>query len=225
MRYATIVLSWGSESIHPLDDDMAQASTVTFEAVHYANPLGDGTYVELLQFRGDTGALHNLIEEHPRVIEYEVSETHPNLVYLHYETTPSLDALLESIFEYNVVLKMPVQMLPSPSGHRLHGTLIGSETALSDAIHAFPDWIDISLVRTGQYTDTLDDPLQSLSQKQQRLLKKALRLGYYETPREITQAELAESLGVTAGTVSDRLHRLESTLIKAIASGGFVYET
>lgn len=218
MRYATVVLSWGDESLHPLDDEMALAPCVTFEAVHYANPIGDGTYVELLQFRGELEVIHDLFEDNSRVIEYEVSDTDPNFVYLHYETTPALEALLSSIYEYNVVLKMPVQIITGSSGHLLRGTLIGSKTALRDAIDALPDWIEISSFRTGEYTDTIDNPMQALSGKQRELLGEALRTGYYDVPREITQAELAESLGVTAGTVGDRLRRLESTLIKAVAT-------
>ncbi len=54
----------------------------------------------------------------------------------------------------------------------------------------------------------------SVSQEQRKMLRKAINHGYYETPRQITTAELAETLDVPQSTVSYRLRQAESQLVK-----------
>lgn len=54
----------------------------------------------------------------------------------------------------------------------------------------------------------------SMSQEQRSTLRKAIEHGYYETPREITAAELADTLDVPQSTVSYRLRQAEIQLAK-----------
>jgi predicted DNA binding protein len=51
-----------------------------------------------------------------------------------------------------------------------------------------------------------------LSDEQQDTLAAATKLGYYDVPRGITQAELAEKLGVSHQALSERLRRAQKTL-------------
>ena len=51
-----------------------------------------------------------------------------------------------------------------------------------------------------------------LSDEQQETLAAATKLGYYDVPRGITQAELAEKLGVSHQALSERLRRAQKTL-------------
>ncbi len=215
MRYTTVIISWETARLHPLDRAIAAAPEVQFEAVHYVNPVGDGTYVELTQFHGETATLVEQLEDASDVLDYKLSEDENGLVYVHFESTPLFDAFLKSIFEHTVVLRWPVQFVTESASRGVQITLMGPEGALSDALDALPDEIDVSLVRTGEYDKALAGPMQALSQKQRDLLNEALRAGYYEVPRETTQKELAETMGVTNATISNRLRRLESTLVKS----------
>ncbi|NHN58122.1 MULTISPECIES: helix-turn-helix domain-containing protein [Halorussus] len=52
-----------------------------------------------------------------------------------------------------------------------------------------------------------------LTDRQLEVLRAAVELGYYETPRTATLTEVAESLGVTTATASDVLHRAEGKLV------------
>lgn len=54
-----------------------------------------------------------------------------------------------------------------------------------------------------------------LTQKQHSLVSTAIELGYYDTPRECSLTDLADSVGLAKSTVSETLHRAESTLIKS----------
>jgi predicted DNA binding protein len=55
---------------------------------------------------------------------------------------------------------------------------------------------------------------QVLTDHQWELLRTAAEHGYYDTPRDCTQEELAEALGIAKSTCSETLHRAEERVIK-----------
>jgi len=219
MRYATVILSWEHGQLHPLDDAVAAAADVHIEATHYINPVGDGTHVELAWFRGNMQTLAEVFEETPGVLDYEIP-AEDGFAYVHYESTPSMEALLTAVFEHAIVLQWPLEFVTDSERRGIRATFMGSEAALMNATGEIPDGLDLSLVRTGEYSRAHTDPVLALSEKQRTLFEMAVRAGYYEVPRETTQAELADDLGVTHGTISDRLQRLESTLLTALLPRG-----
>ncbi len=58
--------------------------------------------------------------------------------------------------------------------------------------------------------------LSSLSQKQQRVLRLAHELGYYEIPRKIRTQELANIVGIDKGTLGDHLRRAEKHIMDEV---------
>lgn len=52
-----------------------------------------------------------------------------------------------------------------------------------------------------------------LTSKQERVLKSALELGYYEYPKRISTEELSKSVGLAPSTVSEILRRAEKRII------------
>jgi len=216
MRYATVILSWERGQLHPLDDAVAAAADVHIDATHYINPMGDGTHVELARFRGDMGTLTDVFEGTPGVLDYEVPRTNNGFAYVHYESTPMMEALLMAVFEHKIVLQWPLEFVTDAETRGIRATFMGSDAALSNVTEEIPEGLDLSLVRTGEYTTAHSDPVLALTEKQRTLFETAVEAGYYEVPRETTQGELADELGVTHGTISDRLQRLESTLLTSL---------
>ena len=70
---------------------------------------------------------------------------------------------------------------------------------------------DRTSARTVNYTTNLDNG--ALSQKQVRLAKFAYDRGYFETPKRIRIAELAEELNLARATISEHMARIESTIM------------
>lgn len=69
---------------------------------------------------------------------------------------------------------------------------------------------------------TRDDEDVSLSPRQMEILSRAVGLGYYEIPHNITLRDLAERLDLTVGTVSELLRRAEAQVITSYVDAHMV---
>lgn len=54
---------------------------------------------------------------------------------------------------------------------------------------------------------------KGITARQQKVLRSALELGYYEFPKRISTKQLASTLGIKAGTVAEILRRAEKNVI------------
>ncbi|UPM41691.1 helix-turn-helix domain-containing protein [Halocatena salina] len=170
----------------------------------------DGAFVilEVVTPKGD--ALAHRFENTPEVDSVEVHYTDEQLVLLQFRTsaTKSYDPLRES----NNVSLYP--------------------TILRDG------WFSVELAasheRLSEYTDELvaaDIPYQVLSltqaydsselltNRQWHIITEAVERGYYDTPRDCTVTELAESLDIHKSAASRLLHRAESRIVTGFVTG------
>lgn len=69
---------------------------------------------------------------------------------------------------------------------------------------------------------TRSDEDVSLSPRQMEILSRAVGLGYYEIPHNITLRDLAERLDLTVGTVSELLRRAEGQVITSYVDAHMV---
>lgn len=85
---------------------------------------------------------------------------------------------------------------------------------------ALPPDLDVEFDHVGDPSDWTDDTvtLEDLSHEQRRTLEVAVDHGYYERPREISAAELAEKLDVPQSTLQYRLNRAEAWLATEFVS-------
>ena len=58
------------------------------------------------------------------------------------------------------------------------------------------------------------EPEELLTDKQRNVIETALRMGYYDTPRESSLSEVAERVGIAKSTCSEILHRAEEKVVK-----------
>jgi hypothetical protein len=64
-------------------------------------------------------------------------------------------------------------------------------------------------------SSTVEDPgWNGLTPSQDRVFQAALRRGYYEHPRRLSLTELSQELGLSKGSLSVMLHRIECRLAK-----------
>lgn len=74
-----------------------------------------------------------------------------------------------------------------------------------------------------QRVTTPSEPRQrefGLTAEQYEALVLAVDAGYYDVPREVTTADLADALGVSPNAVSERLRRATAALVESALGGG-----
>ena len=132
-----------------------------------------------------------------------------------FETT--LPLLLLPARDSGVPLEMPFELSD--------GTATWEITAPSDRLSELGsqlEFFDISF--TVDYIQHEVEDEQLLTDTQLEVIEQAIELGYYDSPRECSQTDLAEELGRAKSTVSETLHRAEGKIIKeycgAIDSSG-----
>jgi len=65
-----------------------------------------------------------------------------------------------------------------------------------------------------EYIQQRLQPDQLLTDRQRELLRLAVSMGYYDTPRRCTLTELSEEIGLAKSTCSETLHRAEEVVTK-----------
>jgi HTH DNA binding domain len=217
MRYATIVLTWGPDvSVHPVDDLLRGTDDVTVETIQYVGPVYEGRYVEFAELQGDLDVARALLTDSPETVEFDiVGEEGRGVLYLHCRTSGLVDDLLTILREQQIVLDWPMRYIDNGGERGLQLTVLGTSEAIRRAAGDVPAGITLRLERMGEYEPDTGNLSSILTERQEALFDLAVREGYYEVPRETTHRELADELGLTTGTVSERLQRIEAKLVGA----------
>ncbi|GAA0234952.1 hypothetical protein GCM10009000_058030 [Halobacterium noricense] len=200
--------------VHPIDDLFAQSDDLTVEAIRYVSPVHEGMYVELLELRGDLERARTLLTESPDAIEFDVvGSGGRGVVYLQCRTAGLVDKLISLLHEHELVLDWPMRYIDTTDSQGLQLTVLGTDEAIRTAASELPNGIHLRLERLGEYRPSAGRLSSMLTERQLELFELAVREGYYEVPRRTTHRNLAETLDISTGTVSEHLQRIEAKLI------------
>lgn len=127
-------------------------------------------------------------------------------VTVQFETDDPL--LLSLVLDSGVPIEFPIEV----SDGRAVLDVVGEPTRITDLGLCLDDQnVSFTVEHVREYGGTNEQ----LTGKQHSLVTTAVELGYYDTPRECSLTDLADSVGLAKSTVSETLHRAESTLIKS----------
>lgn len=211
MRYATLVVE--GSAVHPVARLLAE-SGVRRESIIHFDVLDDGTILVVGRLRGDLDRVRDLLTGRPDVLGYDIPRERDGIVYVHLRATADVERLLSVPRKHEVFFETPIERA-GPTGLRL--TVIGeTSAAVGRAISDFPDSLDFSLSRTGDYPRDAGDLSVLLTERQRDVLAVAVRAGYYESPRKTTHRGIADELGLAAGTVSEHLRKTEQRVFTAL---------
>ncbi|WP_435349321.1 helix-turn-helix domain-containing protein [Haloarchaeobius sp. HRN-SO-5] len=150
------------------------------------------------------------IETDDDVTELEILQADEGRALIQFETTTPL--LLLPVQGSGVPLEMPFTINDGQSEwevtapqHRL--------SALADQFDAFGIPYTVEQVRQRV------EPERLLTDSQLRLVVAAVDHGYYDTPRDCSLTELAETLDMAKSTASETLHRAEEAVVKEFVEG------
>jgi predicted DNA binding protein len=95
-------------------------------------------------------------------------------------------------------------------------------SALLNRAFSLTSITDSDEILTGSLTDaefSPHSPLSRLTEKQQKVFVTAYTLGYYDLPRRISLAQLAEELNLARSTLGAHLRKAERQLMYHIMNG------
>lgn len=213
MRYAKVRMSPTSQSFHPLGETLREEATLTREAIHRIDLLDDGTCTMLTELRGDLDRYREILDGSEAVLNFAVAGETRGFSYLRFEPTEFVEHLVEQRREMELVTRMPIEVTDDGS-HVL--TLLGEADAFRRAGTETPTGVELELVETGEYHPQSRQLSASLTQRQLEILERAVDLGYYDTPRRATQADVAEEVDVSPATVGEHLRKVEKRVLSQI---------
>jgi len=213
MRYVTFVVAPDGEGLQPVDRALADDPTVTRDSIQQINLLSDSTAVSLYNLRGDLGRATEILRTEADVLESEVSGDREGLAYVHFVPTDTIEQLLGILDDYEVVQQTPIDCLESGG---VRSTVVGDDETIRAAVDAIPDELTLSLESIGEYHPESQELFSILTPRQQEILEAAVQMDYYEVPRGTTHEDIAEVVGVSAGTVGEHLRKVEGKVLSTL---------
>lgn len=209
MRYVRAVYSPPSgRAFDPVGEALATADGVTREYVHRTERAPDDTVATLMSVRGDEAVAEAALREVDSV--HDVAVTNPPdgaaLVYVRYEPDDVTRSMLRAREETAVVIGRPVVVHDSGA---IEVTYLGTGDAFVDALGNVTD-VSPEVRETGEYTPRRRDVFDSLTPRQAEVVDAAVRLGYYENPRNATHEDVADAIGCSPGTAGEHLRKAEA---------------
>lgn len=216
MRYMSVRLRpTDGVGFHPLGEQLSAEPAIRREAIHHVEFLDDGTVLTLAEGSGDRERYEEIMSASPSVRRYMVSGDDRWMAVSQFEPSEAVRWVLTRKQQAEVVVETPIRF---GSDGSLTLTVVGDESAFGTVFEATESVgsLDFEVVETGEY-DLGTEPLaRSLTTRQQEVLAAAVDVGYYRAPREATQADVAEAVGLAPSTVGDHLRKIEERVFASI---------
>lgn len=211
MRYVTFQLVPRGGELHPFGSVVREDPDVSRRAVHHFNPISDDEMAVLAEFGGSAEKLRRLVDSQPGVISSNVSDSGESVfVYAHFRPDEWTRQLYSVSNEYEIFVDTPMYYAADGA---LEITTIGELEEIRASALALPEGVGLNLLSTGEYRPANDGLYEQLTPRQQETLRTAVEVGYYREPREVTYQDVADELGIAAGTVGEHLRKIESKIL------------
>lgn len=143
-------------------------------------------------------------------------ETSYALVEARLNSIALFSTFVELVGRAGLVVRRPVVVRNDKSRARI----VGDPATLQTVVDSVPQQFTIEIDRISEFPGVEADPWDRLSDRQAEAVSAALDMGYYESPRETTHAEIATQLDCAPNTVTTHLQKAEAKLLDAILTEG-----
>lgn len=166
----------------------------------------EGRGIALVQIHGpDLEPILAEIDDHATVLDCSVLQRTESTATIQIET--SSPTILAAAKRVGISVEMPVEIREGVATVDVAGAH-EKLSSLGQQLQGMGLEFDLEYIHERRH------PEQLLTYRQQEVLRTAVDMGYYDTPRGCTLTELAEELGIAKSTCSDILHRVEETIVK-----------
>ncbi len=157
--------------------------------------------IEIMHYNIDS--IIQEIKNHPSVFEFSILEQEVRKVKFNVKTKDPY--LLYAVIKCGVLINFPVRVKDGYAYWRL----ISSRKSIDRLLTLFEQRnIDFELLRIGKSPYILEDDKHKLTYDQSNVLDKAISLGFFEIPRNISLEELANKLGKSKSALSVMLRKI-----------------
>ncbi|MFX1323098.1 MAG: helix-turn-helix domain-containing protein [Promethearchaeota archaeon] len=157
--------------------------------------------IEIMHYKIDS--IIQEIRNHPSVFELSILEQEDKKVKFNIKTKDPY--LLYAVIKCGVLINFPVRVKDGYAYWRL----ISSRKSIDQLLTLFEQRnIDFELLRIGKSPYLLEDEKHKLTYNESNVLDKAISLGFFEIPRNISLEELANKLGKSKSALSVMLRKI-----------------
>lgn len=220
MRFLTFTLRSETGGIHPVDVALASQPNVTRQQLLHVNALFNGYGVLLYRLRGDPNAVVEALDGCHHVIDYDVlgdddgnGDGDECSIYVYVRPGQPAGKLMRLIETYGLVVDTPLEFTAAGD---LRVTIVGQQLMIRQALRELPSGVEVTVEQAGEYALGEATMLSALTTRQRRVLETAVEMGYYSVPRESTQQDIADELGVSTSTVDEHLRKVEERILSRL---------
>ncbi len=169
--------------------------------------------VSRVEFKDSTSKVEDLLNG-GLLVEVQLIEKEKNGAYIIFiRSGPSLSSVLNYIGLEGGYLFPPLGI----GDGKVKFSFLGSEPQVKEFMERIDSiGVHYRVVLLADANFSPISPLNLLTEKQREVLITAYKLGYYDIPRRITSAEIAEKLGLADSTVVEHLRKAEHRLMTQI---------
>jgi predicted DNA binding protein len=164
---------------------------------------------------GDGATFAELARERTGVESAELAATDTRVSYALLElrdaAVPIFGAAATAIDRAGLVVRRPLVYRDG----RIYGHIVGDPATLQSTLDELPGSVPVRIDAIERFPSADVNPATTLSERQREALRAALELGYYDTPREATHADVAAELDCAPNTASEHLQKGEAKLVSA----------
>ncbi|MFC3959517.1 helix-turn-helix domain-containing protein [Halovivax cerinus] len=209
-------------TVHPGDLDLPAAFEdvtgdrepfVDVEVVNWNVGPPDAAF--LLRVRGDLDRLADALEADAAVADCTFVPIGDAEAYCFVAGVGTADArALWEPFARGSVMTIPPAEWNADGSYTF--TAVGRDADIQAAVEAVPAGARVEIEAVGGDRYAAGDVVRRLTDRQREAVQRAIEVGYYDSPREATCADVADALGCATSTASAHLRKAESRLVHGL---------
>jgi predicted DNA binding protein len=209
---ARITAHGREDEIHPIYGMLVNAPFVERATALQYN-FTDEELSMLHYVEGDADALEAAVADIPEAFDFAIDRVDDRrfYAYLRGANTEGIVDMFAPLSESGLVVVPPIVQHEDGT---VSLSLVGPQGEFEPVIERAPDARDITIEAVGGLASTGAADAR-LSERQREAVATGLELGYYEMPREASQADVAEAMGCAPSTAAEHLQKAESVLVRS----------
>jgi len=216
MKYLDVRLHLSDWMLHPMQAFIREEDAVRYEEmlawrvrpdeeIEYALYYVEG---DLERYREAVHRVETVVD--CRITPIDGASAH---VWVCEETRPETRAWRDAFADRQLIVVPPIRV-DDAAGMEM--TIVGDGGDIHDTLEQVPSDVDVTVNEIGTYDRRGGTLAGTLTDRQLAAASTALRLGYYEVPREGTLDDVAAELGCAESTASVLLRRAERDILSRV---------